>query len=209
MERLYSEVCTLRHAVKLQADICGDLSSVTATIDSRISAVELRLEPNRGLAVTSDAGVAYGNAYDNAAGGNGEVLAMDVATSACDNPVGAVAKSPKWSLVVKQGRAQRINTEGPSALLKQRARKPARRMVKPIIGTAAQGNIKVVRTKLVSVFATKFLPDLETETLSGYLSEQLGRDVNCQRIVTMSNRYSLFKVCAECNEVAELDKPEL
>ena len=47
------------------------------------------------------------------------------------------------------------------------------------------------------------------ETLSGYLSEQLGRDVNCQRIATTSNRYSSFKVWVECNKDAALYKPEL
>ncbi len=67
-------------------------------------------------------------------------------------------------------------------------------MPKPIIGTGARGNISVVRTKLVSVFATKFTPDLNAETLSNYLKEKLGRDVNCQRIDTMNNRYSSFKV---------------
>lgn len=110
---------------------------------------------------------------------------------------------------MKQGRGRRNKAEGQFALSKQLVRKPERRMPKPIVGTAAQGNIKVVRTKLVSVFATKFSPDLDAETLSEYLSEKLCRDVNCQRIDTASNRYSSFKVCAECNEVAEMFNPEL
>ena len=96
---------------------------------------------------------------------------------------------------MKQGRGRSNNPEGQSVLLKQRAGKPERRMPKPIVGTAAQKDIKVVPTKLVSVFATKFSPDLDAETLSIYLTEQLGRYVNCQRIVTAGNRYSSLSVC--------------
>ncbi len=67
----------------------------------------------------------------------------------------------------------------------------------------------MVRTKLVSVFATKFTPDLNAETLSNYLKEKLGRDVNCQHIDTINNRYSSFKMSAECINVTEVYSPEL
>ena len=56
--------------------------------------------------------------------------------------------SPRWSQVVKQGRGRSNNPEGQSVLLKQRAGKTERRMPKPIVGTAAQKDIKVVLTKL-------------------------------------------------------------
>ena len=82
-------------------------------------------------------------------------------------------------------------------------------MSKPFVGTGAQGNIRVIRTKLVRVFATKFSPDLGAETLSEYLSGQLGRSINCQRIVTAGNRCSSFKVSAECYAVEEMYIPEL
>lgn len=61
-------------------------------------------------------------------------------------------------------------------------------MPKPIVGTGAQGNIKVVHTKLVNVLATKLSPDI-------YLKEKLGCDVTCQRVVTVRNRYSSFLKC--------------
>lgn len=51
--------------------------------------------------------------------------------------------------------------------------------------------------------------DLDAETLSNYLKEKLGRDVDCQRIATACNRYSSFKVCVECNNVAEMYNLEL
>ena len=47
------------------------------------------------------------------------------------------------------------------------------------------GNIHAVTTKLVSVFAKKLAPDLDSETLASYLKEQLSRDVTCQKIDTV------------------------
>ena len=230
MERLHSEVCALRHVVEVQADIGQNLRAVAATMDSRVAAVERQLEPSHGggLAVPSDAettcGSAQGDGQDGALsvkdasppGSSTDVhpncvdpLAASGTVSACVSPGGTAVNSQVWSQVVKQGRGRRNRAEGQSALSKQLVGKPERRMPKPIVGTAAQGNIKVIRTKLVSVFATKFSPDLDAETLSEYLTEQLGRDVNCHRIDTASSRYSSFKVCAECNEVAEMFNPEL
>lgn len=80
---------------------------------------------------------------------------------------------------------------------------------KPIIGTGTVGNIRVVKTKLVSVFASKFSPDLDAETLSGYLKEKLGREITCQRIDTVHRRCGSFKITAECDEVNEMYDLEL
>ncbi|KAL7394652.1 hypothetical protein ABVT39_001296 [Epinephelus coioides] len=67
MERLHSEVCVIRHAMKLQADISEDLHTVAATIDGRVAAVERRFELgcNGGPAVPSDAEPAGGRALRN------------------------------------------------------------------------------------------------------------------------------------------------
>lgn len=196
----------------------------------RVAALERRLEPNHGggLVASGDTGATRGSdPRDGPAGEKDVELVKDVsipgssaagvstcadtvaASSVTVNPGGAGAESLKWSRVVKQGRAQRNNAEGKLALLKQHAKKSVRRMLKPIVGTAAQGRIKVVHTKLLSVFTTKFSPDLDAEKLSDYLAEQLGREVICQRTVTVSNRYSSFKVCAKCNEVSEMYNPDL
>ncbi len=78
-----------------------------------------------------------------------------------------------------------------------------------VVGTGAVGNIRMVKTKLVSVFVSKFTPDLDALTLSEYLKEKLGRDVACQKIETVQSRYSSFKVSAECNEVSEMYDPQL
>ena len=48
MERLHSEISTLRQAVKFQADVGENLRSMTATIGHRVNAVERRLETSSG-----------------------------------------------------------------------------------------------------------------------------------------------------------------
>ncbi len=53
-----------------------------------------------------------------------------------------------------------------------------------IIGTGTASNIPVIKTKLVSVFATRFSPDLDSQTLCDYLTEKLSKTVTCRRIDT-------------------------
>ncbi|KAI9534214.1 hypothetical protein NQZ68_014510 [Dissostichus eleginoides] len=157
---------------------------------SKMERLHSELEPSHGggLAVPSDAETACGSAQGD--GQDGAVSVKDASppgssadvhpncvdpvaasgtVSVCVSPGGTAVNSQIWTQVVKQGRGRRNKAEGQSALSKQLVGKPERRMPKPIVGTAAQGNIKVVRTKLVSVFATKFSPDLDAETLSEYL----------------------------------------
>ena len=62
---------------------------------------------------------------------------------------------------------------------------------------------------MVSVFATRFSPDLDAETLSEYLKSKLNRDVTCQKIVSVRSRFSSFKVTAECKDINEMYTPEL
>ena len=61
----------------------------------------------------------------------------------------------------------------------------------------------------MSVFATKFSPDLDSETLTSYMRDKLGRDVTCQKIETVQSRFGSFKITAECKEVDEMYNPEL
>ena len=139
---------------------------------------------------------------DNRAGAG----AVSAAESESSEGTVALAMSPKWSDVLKRGRRKRA--EG-RLLVNQHAGNAARKRTKPIVGTGAQSNIKVVQTKLVSVFATKFSPDLDAGTLANYLKGKLGRDILCERIDSVNTRYSSFKVCVECNDVAEMYTPEL
>ncbi|MEQ2171469.1 hypothetical protein GOODEAATRI_010981 [Goodea atripinnis] len=70
-----------------------------------------------------------------------------------------------------------------------------------IIGTGTVSNFK---TKLLSIFATRFSPDLDADIVCGYLTEKLGQSVTCRKIDSMGNRFSSFHITAECNEVAEM-----
>lgn len=67
----------------------------------------------------------------------------------------------------------------------------------------------MIKTKLVSVFATRFSPDLDAKTLCDYLTEKLGKTVTCRKIDSTRNRFSSFHVTAECNEVTDMYEPQL
>nr|XP_020468024.1 uncharacterized protein LOC109967043 isoform X1 [Monopterus albus]XP_020468025.1 uncharacterized protein LOC109967043 isoform X2 [Monopterus albus] len=145
---------------------------------------------------------------------NGDVIrdghAGGVDTDIVNKNIEGVAdlpNSPKWSTVVKQG--WRKKDKSHPVRIKQSINKSERKRLEPIHGTGVQGNIKAVRTKLVNVFATKFLPDLDAETLCNYLKERLGRHVQCERIVTGNTRCSSFKVSVECEDVTEVYNSEL
>lgn len=66
--------------------------------------------------------------------------------------------------------------------LKHPRMNPRREKKSRVVGTNAGGNIQIVKTKLVSVFATKFMPDLDTDTLSNYLKDKLCCEVTCINI---------------------------
>ena len=79
----------------------------------------------------------------------------------------------------------------------------------PIVGTSLVSTIRTVKTKLVSVFATKFAPELDAETLSVYLKEKLDREVTCVKIDNDRSRFGSFKVTAECDNIGDMYSPEL
>ena len=79
-----------------------------------------------------------------------------------------------------------------------------------IIGTSTENNIQVIKTKLVSVFASRFSHNLDADTLRNYLTEKLGnKSVTCRKIDSAQNRFSSFQVTAECNEVHDMYDPQL
>ena len=86
MERLHSEISTLRQAVKLLADVGENLPSMTGTIGHRANAVKRRLETSSGggLAIST--------------GGNSEELANGWAPGSPANLTGVRAPaSPRTS----------------------------------------------------------------------------------------------------------------
>ena len=62
---------------------------------------------------------------------------------------------------------------------------------------------------MVSVFVSKFDPNLDAITLSDYLKDKLDREVKCRKIETTLSRFSSFCVTAECDNVAEMYDPHL
>ena len=127
------------------------------------------------------------------------------------DPAGSSTGSPRWSKVVKDGRSRqnprRNVAEGSGACAISIGRKRTGPVL--IVGTSAVSTILTVRTKLVSVFATKFSPDLEAETLSEYLKSKLIKVVTCQKIQNVRSRFGSFKVTAGCNDISEMYTPEL
>lgn len=114
--------------------------------------------------------------------------------------------SPAWSTVLKEGK-QKVDVSLRPGL--QNHLKRERERKGGIIGPRTARNITVVKTKLVSVFATRCPPDLNAGILCAYLAEKLGKSVTCQKIDSTHNRLSSFHITAECNEVADMYGPQL
>ena len=143
---------------------------------------------------------------NDAAGNSSSRSRHEGATSseAVKRPAGP--ELPPYSLVVKKGRPQRGLEKAADGNATGRARRPG---AVTVIGTSAVSSIKTVQSKLVSVFASRFSPDLDADTLAEYLGEKLNRKVSCQKIVSAQRRFGSFKVSAECKEVGEMYAPEL
>ena len=154
----------------------------------------------------------------NHACGSGESCGSDSATPASDRSINAAtgatnangaAVSPKWSRVVKEGRRVKHATGKSPMPSKPRLNPSREKKTSGIVGTGAGGSIQAITTKSVSVFATRFSPDLEPHSLASYLREKLGRDVTCEKIDTVQTRFSSFKITAVCKEVGEMYEPQL
>lgn len=235
MEQLSTEVCSLKKSMQLQADVGEDFRAITVEIDRRLCALERPTDLTSGGGTGASAALDGGTVCVKAGttgsddAGLGATLAKDSDVDAgerddagpcdLDEEMAAggsdclVSRSPKWSQVVKKGRRLARVPGSAAAQSGSRTVAPGRKKrpgnVKPVVGTGAVGSIKTVKTKLVSVFATRFSPDLDAETLSAYLKEILSREVNCLKIDTVHRRFSSFKVSAECNEFDEMYIPEL
>lgn len=242
MEQLYAELCSIKHAVQVQADVSEDFRTITVDINRRGCALERSSDLTRGHGLGASAEM-VGDTGEGAMAGTTGLDGMDntaleaasVAAGApgldaeelggalrsgcgvgCDSEeswwVNVFAKLPKVESCCEK--THRLAQVLGNAAAQTRSRTVIPRLKRKVgngssVGTGAVGNIKMVKTKLVSVFATKFSPDLDAETLSAYLREKLGHDVSCQKIDTIHRRFGSFKVSAECNELGEMYNPEL
>ncbi len=78
-----------------------------------------------------------------------------------------------------------------------------------VIGTADIPNIATVKTKIVHVFATKFMPDLDADVLREYLKGKLNLEVQCRKIDTQRKRFASFQDKAECEDPKVLHDPSI
>jgi len=201
MERLSREVSTLRGILETQASVSENFGAATAALDRRMTEIE-EIRGSSGRAST--------------ASGSQEretLVSAGLVHQALEETASTQTSSPAWNIVVKEGR--RKPPQKPPKLTVQL--KPGRKQTRSkretkmgIVGTGTDvSNIPVIKTKLVSVFATRFSPDLDADTLRDYLTGKLGNSVMCRKIETTRNRFSSFHVTAECNEVGEIYEPQL
>ncbi len=78
-----------------------------------------------------------------------------------------------------------------------------------ITGTAETDSIAVNHTKFASVFATRFIQNLDQEVLQRYLQEKLKFDVKCEKIVTGRSRFASFHITAECPDPKVFMEPDI
>ena len=122
---------------------------------------------------------------------------------------------PSWSTTVRDGRKRKAVPENSAHRFtaKSRAEKPQARHARKktgITGTAVINNeeLSTVKTKMVSVFATKFKMNLDADTLRLFLQGKMNREVKCRKIETPHSRFSSFCVTAEWNDWKEMYDPQ-
>lgn len=212
VQQLSREVASLRVALETQTSEKVNERAAAAVMEHRVATLEKQREcaPPRGEA-NGIAGPAHGDGSVSLAEESTAPDRLRLEAVVPGEAVNATPQSPAaWSTVVKKGKHKRPNTAAtllPSVV--QGRPKREQRRKNGVIGTGTESNIPVVKTKLVSVFATRFSPELDEDTLRAYLSEKLGRTVSCKKITATSNRFGSFHVTAECDEVAELYNAQL
>ncbi|RXN10872.1 hypothetical protein ROHU_004378 [Labeo rohita] len=174
MEQLSQEVSSLREALEAQASVNENLEAATAVIGHRVTAME-KLCGSSGARRWAGTGSA-----------SQERELQDLAAPACQlqrEVSSPLPESPAWSTVLKKGvrkpkKPPNAAGQPKTGAIQTRSKREQRR-VKGIIGTGTESNIPVVKTKMVSVFATRFSPHLDADTLCSYLTESLGKSVTC------------------------------
>ena len=191
--KLECEMADMKLSMQSQAKAAENLQNTAVTMDTRVSVLEVqKAEQSAGSDDFPDLG------------------ATDAAAPAqTDLPSGSV-QAP-WSEVVRRGGKKKTPPVGghpptpapPAASPRQPKRKPG------IVGTASTGRIQAIKTKLVSVFATRFDPELDADTLGVYLKEQINATVTCRKIVSERSRFASFHVTAECKDVDAMYDPDV
>ncbi len=200
IEQINNDICQNKRTLETQTNACDSLRVVTANLDHRLSDLE---KPG-----------SHGDAGEE---GQRQVTTTGETPEQGEPPADVLppiagTRSPAWNLVVKGGRRLKSVPENSYSREKPRSTQTTGKRERKhtgITGTSMDSNIRAVKTKLVSVFATRFDPSLDADTLGAYLKDRLGREVKCRKIETAYSRFSSFHVSAECGEVAELYDPQL
>lgn len=228
IEQLHCDVSAMKHALHRQTEISECLWVSTADVTRRIGALEQHSDHGHngfaGPVRWLEAGnVSTDHAAKFAAAGDADSLA-EVTEILEDRHRGELQRpklltmesatpthSPglsKWSDAVRKGK-RKSTEEYQHGTRSGKSSLGQKKTGKTIVGTGDAGGIKMITTKRVSVFASRFSPDIDAEVLRTHLASKLGHGVLCERIVTVNTRYASFKVSAECKEIGDMYNPEL
>ncbi len=111
----------------------------------------------------------------------------------------AQAADPRAALLTVRQANNNIQKNGANCTLRNQG----------IAGMAETDAIAVNCTKFTSVFATKFMQNLDQEVLQRYLQEKLKFDVKCEKIVTGRIRFASFHIIAECPDPKVFMEPDI
>lgn len=235
VERLSQEVFGLRKALETQAGVSENLGAIAEAIERRVTEVEKHRASDGGPGAGTtgegmrgpagpvrqeessttpaekpcllglDTGIAS-TSRGGLKGAVGSAQQQEFMNGAVTSPR-SQQQSPQWSVVVKEGRKR---LQEPRKLQSKKAHLKRDQRNVGIIGTGTESSIGVVKTKLVNVFATRFAPTLDADTLRDYLSAKLENEtVTCRKIESARSRYGSFHITAECINIADMYEPKL
>ncbi|KAJ8390789.1 hypothetical protein AAFF_G00099210 [Aldrovandia affinis] len=191
MQQINADIEYLKRTTDTQTTACETLRVVSATLNNRLTAVE---KPRGQGATSSAASLSAAEIQPGPVPGSSSAVVErplgpgeteDIQPAQPDDSAQGRTQSPAWSKVVREGRRQKQVPENSDQqrhiprTVKTLARHERKKT--GIIGTGVVSNILAVKTKMVSVFATKFDLNVDADTLSDYLKEKLGREVKCRK----------------------------
>ena len=213
MELLNQEVAGLRRALETQATVSEGLGAVTATMERRISDMERRIPAGlngSGLPPPTPREMTADPVSTRLPHQEMRLVSEDPQPSILPVPAPTQPRTPQWSTVVRNGRKKSTPRNAVQSKPSFKQPRPKRESKPGITGTSTGSQIQVVTTKRVSVFATRFHPDLEADTLRDYLVQKLNNDtVTCRKIDSANSRYGSFHVTSLCANIDIMYDPEL
>ena len=214
LEQLSSEVAGLRRVCEAQATVNDNLKAATEAVNQRLSAfVERSASPPASIGLREGASASETR---QPAPVLQEMSAARISTpgetsTESSEPQSRTPRSPLWSTMVRKGARKRpTSTRTQQPLQSVVSTRGKQKKPTGIFGTGTESSIPVITTKRVSLFATRFSPDVYADTLRNYLSAKLDNEsVSCRKIETASGRFGSFQITADCKEVADLYSPQI